>query len=115
MKLACAVLRLQHESKPDEIQKLDRAIMKIQIELESLKKETDPVSVERREDLEKELNLKNDELSRLTKIWEAEKAEIESIKTAKADLERARIELEKCQREGDYTKASFRTALFKNT
>ena len=103
---ACAVLRLQHESKPDEIQKLDRAIMKIQIELESLKKETDPVSVERREDLEKELNLKNDELSRLTKIWEAEKAEIESIKTAKADLERARIELEKCQREGDYTKAS---------
>lgn len=50
---ACAVLRLQHESKPDEIQRLDRAIMKIQIELESLKKETDPVSIERKEDLEK--------------------------------------------------------------
>lgn len=103
---ACAVLRLQHESKPDEIQKLDRAIMKIQIELESLKKETDPVSVERREALQKELDLKNDELSRLTKIWEQERAEIEAIKNAKADLEQARIELEKCQREGDYTKAS---------
>ena len=103
---ACAVLRLQHESKPDEIQKLDRAIMRIQIELESLKKETDPVSVERREALQKELDLKNDELSRLTKIWEQERAEIEAIKNAKADLEQARIELEKCQREGDYTKAS---------
>lgn len=103
---ACAVLRLQHESKPDEIQKLDRAIMKIQIELESLKKETDPVSVERREALEKDLEMKNDELNRLTKIWDAERAEIESIKNAKANLEQARIELEKCQREGDYTKAS---------
>lgn len=103
---ACAVLRLQHESKPDEIQRLDRAIMKIQIELESLKKETDPVSVERREALQKDLDLKNDELSRLTKIWEQERAEIESIKNAKADLEQARIELDRSQREGDYTKAS---------
>ncbi|EDO19538.1 hypothetical protein Kpol_1018p70 [Vanderwaltozyma polyspora DSM 70294] len=103
---ACAVLRLQHESKPDEIQKLDRAIMKIQIELESLKKETDPISVERRDKLDEELNLKNEELNRLTKVWDAERAEIESIKNAKADLEQARIELEKSQREGDYTKAS---------
>ncbi|KAH7579044.1 ATPase family associated with various cellular activities (AAA) [Nakaseomyces glabratus] len=103
---ACAVLRLQHESKPDEIQRLDRAIMKIQIELESLKKETDPVSIERKEDLEKELERKNEELQRLTKIWEEEKAEIESIKNSKADLEKARIELDRCQREGDYAKAS---------
>lgn len=103
---ACAVLRLQHESKPDAIQRLDRAIMKIQIELESLKKETDPVSIERKEALEKDLDTKNEELSRLTKIWEEEKAEIESIKTAKADLEQARIDLERSQREGDYGKAS---------
>lgn len=103
---ACAVLRLQHESKPDEIQRLDRSIMKIQIELESLKKETDPVSIERKEALERDLAAKNDELSRLTKIWEEEKAEIESIKTAKADLEQARIDLDRSQREGDYGKAS---------
>lgn len=80
--------------------------MKIQIELESLKKETDPVSIERKEDLEKELERKNEELQRLTKIWEEEKAEIESIKNSKADLEKARIELDRCQREGDYAKAS---------
>ncbi|GMM54972.1 chaperone ATPase [Maudiozyma humilis] len=103
---ACAVLRLQHESKPDEIQKLDRHIMRIQIELESLKKETDPVSIERRESLQKELDTDNDELSRLTKIWEAEKEEIDSIKNAKANLEKAKIELEQSQRNGDYRKAS---------
>ncbi|CDH16236.1 probable Heat shock protein 78, mitochondrial [Zygosaccharomyces bailii ISA1307] len=103
---ACAVLRLQHESKPDEISKLDRAIMRIQIELESLKKETDALSVERKEALQKELDKKNDELSRLTKVWENERAKIESIKIAKADLEKARIDLEKSQREVDYAKAS---------
>lgn len=103
---ACAGLRLQHESKPDAIQSLDRAIMRIQIELESLKKETDPLSLERKEALEKDLQLKRDEHSRLTQIWEKEKAEIESIKSAKADLEQARIDLEICQREGNYGKAS---------
>ncbi|CCE62925.1 hypothetical protein TPHA_0D02890 [Tetrapisispora phaffii CBS 4417] len=103
---SCAALRLQHESKPDEIQKLDRNIMTMQIELESLKKETDPVSVERRETIENDLNLKNSELKRLTEIWEAEREEIDKIKNAKVDLEQARIELEISQREGDYTKAS---------
>ncbi|CAL9727665.1 heat shock protein 78, mitochondrial [Monosporozyma unispora] len=103
---ACAVLRLQHESKPDEIQKLDRQIMTIQIELESLKKETDPISEERRDKLQEELNLKQNELNRLTKIWDQEKQTIEDVKTSKAELEKTRIELEQAQRNGDYTKAS---------
>ncbi|GAV56116.1 hypothetical protein ZYGR_0BA00220 [Zygosaccharomyces rouxii] len=103
---ACAVLRLQHESKPDEIQRLDRSIMRMQIELESLKKETDALSIERKEALQKELDRKNEELGRLTEIWDAERAKIESIKNAKANLEKARIDLEKSQREVDYAKAS---------
>lgn len=103
---ACAVLRLQHESKPDSIQILDRSIMTIQIELESLKKEADPLSVERREKLEADLKLKQDELSRLTEVWEQEKAEIDAIKNAKKDLEQAKVELEIAQREGNYGKAS---------
>lgn len=103
---ACAVLRLQHESKPDSIQAIDRAVMTMQIELESLKKETDAVSVERREQLEKELDLKKKELKRLTEIWEKEKSELDSIKSAKEDLDKLRTELEICQREGDYAKAS---------
>lgn len=103
---ACAVLRLQHESKPDSIQAIDRAVMTMQIELESLKKETDPVSVERREELEKDLEVKKKELERLTEIWETEKSELDSIKTAKEDLDKLRTELDICQREGDYAKAS---------
>lgn len=103
---ACAVLRLQHESKPDSIQGIDRNIMTMQIELESLKKETDPVSVERREQLENDLELKKEELKRLTDVWEKEKSEIDAIRTAKEDLDKLRTELEICQREGDYGKAS---------
>lgn len=103
---ACSALRLQHESKPDVIQQLDRQIMTIQIELESLKKETDPISIERRERIEKDLELKKAEVDRLTKVWDEERKEIEDIKKAKSDLEQARIDLEQAQRSGDFAKAS---------
>ncbi|PPJ59212.1 hypothetical protein CBER1_05344 [Cercospora berteroae] len=103
---AASALRLQQESKPDAIQELDRQIMTIQIELESLRKETDVASKERREQLEKTLTLKQDELGALTEKWEAERAEIEEIKRTKEELERARIELEQAQREGNFAKAS---------
>lgn len=103
---ACSALRLQHESKPDSIQELDRAIMTIKIELESLKKETDPISQERREKLEKDLELKNAEVARLTEVWEQERKQIEEIKNAKSELERAKIDLEIAQRNGDFARAS---------
>lgn len=103
---ACSALRLQHESKPDAIQELDRAVMTIQIELESLKKETDPISVERKEKLETELKDKQAELKRLTEVWEEERKEIEEVKEAKSRLEQAKVELEMAQRRGDFAKAS---------
>lgn len=103
---AASALRLQQESKPDAIQELDRQIMTIQIELESLRKETDVASKERREQLEKTLTLKQDEVGALTEKWEAERAEIEGIKRTKEELERARIELDQAQREGNFAKAS---------
>lgn len=103
---AASALRLQQESKPDAIQELDRQIMTIQIELESLRKETDVASKERREQLEKTLTLKQDEVGALTEKWEAERAEIEEIKRTKEELERARIELDQAQREGNFAKAS---------
>lgn len=103
---ACSALRLQHESKPDAIQELDRAVMTIQIELESLKKETDPLSVERRETLARDLEHKQGELRRLTDLWEEERQEIEQVKAAKSELEQARTELELAQRNGDFGRAS---------
>src|SRR5436190_6984649 len=81
---ACSALRLQQESKPDsiteveislhsELTQLERQIMTIQIELESLKKEKDRVSIERREKLEQNLAEKRAEVEALSKIWEHEK------------------------------------------
>ncbi|KAK8196748.1 chaperone ATPase hsp78 [Zalaria obscura] len=103
---AASALRLQQESKPDAIQELDRQIMTIQIELESLRKETDVASKERREQLERNLTLKQDEAGRLTEKWEKERAEVEELKKAKADLENARTELEQAQRQADLARAS---------
>lgn len=102
---AASALRLQQESKPDVITELDRDITTIQIELESLRKETDITSRERREKLQEILKTKQEETARLTEIWEKEKAEIDSIKQTKEELERARFELDRSQREGDFAKA----------
>lgn len=102
---AASALRLQQESKPDAIQELDRQIMTIQIELESLRKEKDIASKERRERLEESLKKKQDEVKVLTEKWEKERAELDQIKTAQEDLEKARLELEQATREGNFGKA----------
>ncbi|CUM56737.1 unnamed protein product [Debaryomyces tyrocola] len=103
---ACSTLRLQHESKPDAIAQLDRQIMTIQIELESLRKEDDQLSLDRKTKLEEELNVKSAELKEFTEKWESEKKLIDEVKNAKTDLEQAKFDLEQCQREGNYGKAS---------
>lgn len=103
---AASALRLQQESKPDAIQELDRQVMTIQIELESLRKDTDVASKERREQLEKRLTLLQDEVGALTAKWDAERAQIEEVKNAKEELEKARTDLELAQREGNFARAS---------
>ncbi|KAI1320458.1 chaperone ATPase hsp78 [Mortierella claussenii] len=103
---ACSKLRLQQESKPDVIESLDRSIVTMEIELESLKKETDPLSVSRRTKLEEDLAQRKKESERLTKIWQEEREKLDKIKSTKAELEQARIDLEAAQRRGDFTKAS---------
>ncbi|KAK1972654.1 ATPase [Colletotrichum sublineola] len=103
---AASHLKLEHESKPEDIMALDQKIMTIQIELESLRKEKDVASQERREKLQADLKKYEDEISELTKRWEAERAEIESVKKTQEDLDKARIELEQAQREGNFGRAS---------
>ncbi|PYH95935.1 P-loop containing nucleoside triphosphate hydrolase protein [Aspergillus ellipticus CBS 707.79] len=102
---AASALRLQQESKPDVIRELDRDITTIQIELESLRKETDISSRERREKLQEDLKIKKEEAAKLTETWEKEKAEIDELKRTKEKLESARFELEQAQREGNFAKA----------
>ncbi|RIA95945.1 P-loop containing nucleoside triphosphate hydrolase protein [Glomus cerebriforme] len=103
---ACSKLRLQQESKPEVIENLDRQIITLRIEMESLRKETDPVSHDRREKLQKELDEKQKESDRLNLLWQEERAKLGEIKNIKSQLEQARIELETSQRQGNFTRAS---------
>lgn len=103
---AASHLKLQHESKPEDITRLDHKIMTIQIEMESLRKETDVASKERREKLEKDLKKYKDEISELNARWDKEKAEIGSVKKMQEDLDKARFALEQAQRDGNFARAS---------
>lgn len=103
---AASALRLQQESKPEAIETLDRQIMTMQIEIESLRQEKDVFSSERREALERQLEAKRKENEELTKAWMAERAKLDEIKDLKARLEEAKMELEHATREGNFQRAS---------
>ncbi|EIN06337.1 P-loop containing nucleoside triphosphate hydrolase protein [Punctularia strigosozonata HHB-11173 SS5] len=103
---AASALRLAQESKPDELEALDREIITLQIELESLKNESDVFSNERREKVEKDLHEKKEAAARLTQLWQAERDRLNNVKEIKQRLERAKHELEVAQREGNFEQAS---------
>ena len=67
---AASALRLAQESKPDELESLERDIMTLQIEVESLKNESDVFSIERRTKIEQDLKAKREEAENLTQIWQ---------------------------------------------
>ncbi|KAI8902685.1 P-loop containing nucleoside triphosphate hydrolase protein [Globomyces pollinis-pini] len=103
---AASRLRLQQESKPETLQDLDNSILRLQIELESLKKESSKISKERSEKLIEEIKAKKSESEELSKEWQEEKKKLEEIKNVKSKLEAARTELEIAERRGDLAKAS---------
>ncbi|MEO8559985.1 MAG: AAA family ATPase, partial [Rhodospirillales bacterium] len=102
---AASRLRMEVDSKPEEIDELDRRIMQLKIEREALKKETDSASRERLEKLEKELADLEQESSTLTAQWKAEKDKLAAGQKIKEQLEKARSDLEIAQRNGDLAKA----------
>jgi ATP-dependent Clp protease ATP-binding subunit ClpB len=102
---AASRLRMEVESKPEEIENLDRRIMQLQIEREALRKESDAASKDRLATLENELANLEQQSSELTQRWQAEKDKISAEATIKAQLDAARIELEQAQRGGDLAKA----------
>ncbi|HWH17364.1 MAG TPA: ATP-dependent chaperone ClpB [Allosphingosinicella sp.] len=102
---AASRLRMEVESKPEEIETLDRRIIQLKIEREALKKEKDKASSDRLAALEEELaNLEQQSLE-LTQRWQAEKEKIQAEGKLKEQLDHARIELEQAQRAGDLAKA----------
>src|SRR3984893_16178094 len=102
---AASRLRMQVDSKPEDIDELDRRIIQLKIEREALKKETDPGSKARLKNLEKELVALEKQSADLTARWRAEKERISSVQRIKEQIDQARSELEIAQRRGDLTKA----------
>ncbi|MEI6098193.1 MAG: ATP-dependent chaperone ClpB [Alphaproteobacteria bacterium] len=102
---AASRLRMEVDSKPEELDQLDRQILQLQIEAEALKKEDDAASKDRLQRLEKELADLLEHSSEMTAKWQAERAALEASRDVKEQLERARAELEQVKREGNLGRA----------
>src|SRR5487761_719874 len=102
---AASRLRMEAESKPEEIDEIDRRIVQLKIEREALKKETDPASKDRLKKLESELTVLEKQSADLTARWRAEKEQMAGAQKLKEQIDRARVELEQAQRKGDFTRA----------
>ncbi|GAB1438460.1 ATP-dependent chaperone ClpB [Providencia sp.] len=103
---AGASLRMQMDSKPESLDRLERRIIQLKLEQQALKKESDDASKKRLEMLEEELTEKEREYSALEEEWKAEKASLTGTQHIKAELENTRIEMEKARRMGDLAKMS---------
>jgi len=98
-------LRMEVDSKPEEIDELDRRLIQLKIEREALKKESDPASKERLKRLLDEVADLEARSAELTKQWQGEKEKLNEAQKLKEKLDHARSELEQVQRRGDYTRA----------
>ena len=102
---AASRLRMQVDSKPEELDELDRRLMMLKIEREALKKEEDAASRDRLQRLEKELADLEERSREMTQRWESEKGKVVATKKAKEELDKARTELELAERKGDFGRA----------
>ncbi len=103
---AASKIRIEIDSKPEEMDKLERRIIQLKIEREALKKESDDASKKRRRDLEAELDDLEKQFADLEEIWLAEKAAMQGTTHLKEELERARLELETAHRGSDLARMS---------
>ena len=102
---AAARLKMQVDSKPEELNSMDREIIRLKIEQEALKKESDPGSKSRLQTLEKELAELEERSAALTSRWSAEKGKLSNAQKLKSELDALRIELADAQRRGEYQRA----------
>jgi ATP-dependent Clp protease ATP-binding subunit ClpB len=102
---AASRLRMEVDSKPEELDALDRQILQMQIEQEALRKEDDAASRDRLEKLEKELGELQERASEMTAKWQAERDKLASARELKEKLDKARADLEIAKRNGDLAKA----------
>ena len=107
---AASRLRMQVDSKPEELDEIDRRVIQMKIEREALKKETDKASKDRLAKLEDELSELEGKSAELSATWQTEKQKLNQAQKLKEELDQARTELEQAQRKGDL--AGGRTCLW---
>ncbi|MEA3410722.1 MAG: ATP-dependent chaperone ClpB [Pseudomonadota bacterium] len=103
---AASRIRMEIDSKPESMDKLDRRLIQLKIEREAMKKDTDEASKRRLEALDEEIARLEKEYSDLEEIWKAEKSALQGTTHIKEELERARLELETAHRAGDLARMS---------
>ncbi|WP_329742455.1 ATP-dependent chaperone ClpB [Dyella sp. A6] len=103
---AASRIRMEIDSKPEELDRLERRLIQLKIQREMLKKETDEASRKRLADLEADIEKLEREFSDLNEIWKSEKAALQGATKIKEQIEQVRQELESAQRRQDYAKMS---------
>ena len=103
---AASRIRMEIDSKPEELDRLERRLIQLKIQREMLKKETDEASRKRLSDLEADIEELGREFSDLDEVWKSEKAALQGTTHIKEQIEQARLELESAQRRQDYTRMS---------
>jgi ATP-dependent Clp protease ATP-binding subunit ClpB len=103
---AASRIRMEIDSKPEELDRLERRLIQLKIEREALKKESDDASKRRLGDLEAEIGKLEREFADLEDVWRAEKAAMQGATHLKEELERAKVELEQAHRAGDLGRMS---------
>ncbi len=103
---AASRIRMEIDSKPEAMDRLDRRLIQLKIEREALKKETDEASQRRLGDLESDIETLEREYADLEEIWKAEKAAVQGTQHIKEELDRTRMDMETARRAGDLTRMS---------
>ena len=101
---AASRIRMEIDSKPEEMDRLERRLIQLKIEREAIKKDSSDAAKKRLEKIEEDITEVEREFSDLEKIWKAEKANLTGAAQVKSDLEQTRLELEAAQRAGDLNK-----------
>ncbi|MCL4167736.1 UNVERIFIED_CONTAM: hypothetical protein GTU68_038591, partial [Idotea baltica] len=103
---AASKIRMEIDSKPEQMDRMDRRLIQLKIEREALKKESDDASLKRLEILENEIKELSRSYSDLEEIWKADKATLQGTHHVKEELEQARIQMDTARRAGDLAKMS---------
>ena len=103
---AASRIRMEIDSKPEEMDRKERRLIQLKIQREALKKEKDPESKKRLADLESQIDVLEREYTDLEEVWKAEKATLQGATKVKEQLEQARLDLEAAQRRQDYARMS---------